>query len=74
MRLASVRRSIFVEDPARSLFLSHLMLGTKEILLTGQGLLHRFFIVNLYLMLVLCSSHHFHRLMRIIVSFAKIKA
>ncbi|XP_066369486.1 uncharacterized protein [Miscanthus floridulus] len=38
VRLASVRRSIFVEDPARSLFLSHLMLGTKEILLTGQGL------------------------------------
>lgn len=47
MRLASVRRSIFVEDPARSQFLSHLMLGTKEILLTGQGLLHRFFIVKL---------------------------
>ncbi|AQK82915.1 ARM repeat superfamily protein [Zea mays] len=38
VRLASVRRSIFVEDPARSQFLSHLMLGTKEILLTGQGL------------------------------------
>ncbi|GJN01164.1 hypothetical protein PR202_ga18408 [Eleusine coracana subsp. coracana] len=38
VRLASVRRSIFVEDPARSQFLSHLMSGTKEILLTGQGL------------------------------------
>ncbi|CAL5054063.1 unnamed protein product [Urochloa decumbens] len=38
VRLASVRRSIFVEDPARSQFLSHLMSGTKEILQTGQGL------------------------------------
>ncbi|XP_062233841.1 uncharacterized protein LOC133931030 isoform X2 [Phragmites australis] len=38
VRLASVRRSIFVEDSARSQFLSHLMSGTKEILLTGQGL------------------------------------
>ncbi|KAG2613335.1 hypothetical protein PVAP13_4KG342500 [Panicum virgatum] len=38
VRLASVRRSIFVEDPARSQFLSHLMAGTKEILQTGQGL------------------------------------
>jgi hypothetical protein len=40
VQLASVRRSIFVEDPARLQFLSHLMSGTKEILLTGQGLLH----------------------------------
>ncbi|TVU12964.1 hypothetical protein EJB05_46631 [Eragrostis curvula] len=38
VRLASVRRSIFTDDPARSQFLSHLMSGTKEILLTGQGL------------------------------------
>uniref|UniRef100_A0A0E0JH30 Importin N-terminal domain-containing protein n=1 Tax=Oryza punctata TaxID=4537 RepID=A0A0E0JH30_ORYPU len=38
VRLASVRRSIFVEDPARTQFLSHLMSGTKEILQTGQGL------------------------------------
>ncbi|KAL5220326.1 hypothetical protein ABZP36_025039 [Zizania latifolia] len=38
VRLASVRRSIFVEDPSRSQFLSHLMSGTKEILQTGQGL------------------------------------
>ncbi|TVU01218.1 hypothetical protein EJB05_53345 [Eragrostis curvula] len=28
----------FTDDPARSQFLSHLMSGTKEILLTGQGL------------------------------------
>nr|CAD1829015.1 unnamed protein product [Ananas comosus var. bracteatus] len=38
VRLASVRRSIFTDDPARSQFLSHLMAGTKEILQTGQGL------------------------------------
>uniref|UniRef100_A0A0D9UZN7 Importin N-terminal domain-containing protein n=1 Tax=Leersia perrieri TaxID=77586 RepID=A0A0D9UZN7_9ORYZ len=38
VRLASVRRSIFVEDPSRTQFLSHLMSGTKEILQTGQGL------------------------------------
>ncbi|XP_020086342.1 exportin-7 isoform X1 [Ananas comosus] len=38
VRLASVRRSIFADDPARSQFLSHLMAGTKEILQTGQGL------------------------------------
>ncbi|VAH76186.1 unnamed protein product [Triticum turgidum subsp. durum] len=38
VRLASVRRSLFVEDPARSQFLSHLMSGTREILQTGQGL------------------------------------
>ncbi|PNT70346.1 exportin-7 isoform X3 [Brachypodium distachyon] len=38
VRLASVRRSIFLEDPARSQFLSHLMSGTREILQTGQGL------------------------------------
>jgi exportin-7 len=37
VRLASVRRSIFVEDPSRTQFLSHLMSGTKEILQTGQG-------------------------------------
>lgn len=38
VRLASVRRSIFVEDPSRTQFLSHLMSGTKEILQTGQGI------------------------------------
>jgi hypothetical protein len=38
VRLASVRRSLFVEDPARSQFLSHLMSGTREILQTGQGI------------------------------------
>ncbi|XP_072984276.1 uncharacterized protein [Typha latifolia] len=38
VRLASVRRSIFTDDPARSQFLSHLMAGTKEILQIGQGL------------------------------------
>ncbi|KAJ1689252.1 hypothetical protein LUZ63_013407 [Rhynchospora breviuscula] len=38
VRLASVRRSLFTDDPSRSQFLSHLMGGTKEILQTGQGL------------------------------------
>ncbi|XP_008372724.1 uncharacterized protein LOC126629458 isoform X4 [Malus sylvestris] len=38
VRLASVRRSLFTSDPARSKFLSHLITGTKEILQTGQGL------------------------------------
>ncbi|RRT42611.1 hypothetical protein B296_00057009 [Ensete ventricosum] len=38
VRLASVRRSLFTDDPARSQFLAHLMRGTKEILQTGQGL------------------------------------
>ena len=37
MRLASVRRSLFTSDAARSKFLAHLMTGTKEILQTGQG-------------------------------------
>ncbi|KAF8028166.1 hypothetical protein BT93_E0929 [Corymbia citriodora subsp. variegata] len=38
VRLASVRRSLFTNDVARSKFLAHLMTGTKEILQTGQGL------------------------------------
>ncbi|WOK95926.1 exportin-7-like isoform X2 [Canna indica] len=38
VRLASVRRSLFTDGPARSQFLGHLMNGTKEILQTGQGL------------------------------------
>lgn len=38
VRLASVRRSLFTDDPARSQFLAQLMRGTKEILQTGQGL------------------------------------
>lgn len=38
VRLASVRRSLFTNDAARSKFLAHLMTGTKEILHTGQGL------------------------------------
>lgn len=37
MRLASVRRSLFTNDAARSKFLAHLMTGTKVILQTGQG-------------------------------------
>lgn len=50
MRLASVRRSLFTNDAARSKFLAHLMTGTKVILQTGQGvvgllLLHLFCIV-----------------------------
>lgn len=36
VRLASVRRSLFTNDAARSKFLAHLMTGTKEILQTGQ--------------------------------------
>ena len=51
MRLASVRRSLFTNDAARSKFLAHLMTGTKVILQTGQGvvgllLLHFFCIVT----------------------------
>ncbi|KAG5227768.1 ran-binding family protein [Salix suchowensis] len=38
VRLASVRRSLFTNDAARSKFLAHLMTGTKEILQTGRGL------------------------------------
>ncbi|GMH11276.1 hypothetical protein Nepgr_013117 [Nepenthes gracilis] len=38
VRLASVRRSLFTNDAARSKFLAHLMSGTKEILQNGQGL------------------------------------
>ncbi|XP_021639387.2 uncharacterized protein LOC110634618 isoform X4 [Hevea brasiliensis] len=38
VRLASVRRSLFSNDAARSKFLAHLMTLTKEILQTGQGL------------------------------------
>lgn len=38
VRLASVRRSLFPDDSARSKFLAHLMAGTKEILQIGQGL------------------------------------
>nr|KAJ0225126.1 hypothetical protein LSAT_V11C100045500 [Lactuca sativa] len=38
VRLASVRRSLFSNDAARSKFLAHLMTGSKEILQAGQGL------------------------------------
>ncbi|KAL1344110.1 hypothetical protein AAHE18_08G023600 [Arachis hypogaea] len=38
VRLASIRRSLFTNDAARSKFLAHLMTGTKVILQTGQGL------------------------------------
>ncbi|GKA48195.1 exportin-7-A isoform X1 [Tanacetum coccineum] len=38
VRLASVRRSLFSNDAARSKFLAHLMTGCKEILQAGQGL------------------------------------
>lgn len=37
VRLASIRRSLFPNDEARSKFLAHLMSGTKDILQTGQG-------------------------------------
>lgn len=52
MRLASVRRSLFTNDAARSKFLAHLMTGTKEILQTGQGLvgLSRLFISFAFLL------------------------
>lgn len=39
VRLASVRRSLFTNDAARSKFLAHLMTGTKEVLQTGKGIL-----------------------------------
>nr|GMD36638.1 exportin-7-like isoform X1 [Ipomoea batatas] len=38
VRLASIRRSVFTNDAARSKFLAHLMTGTKDILQTGIGL------------------------------------
>ncbi|KAL8162040.1 hypothetical protein V2J09_013529 [Rumex salicifolius] len=38
VRLASVRRSLFTSEPARSKFLAHLMTITKEILQSGKGL------------------------------------
>ncbi|XP_034692714.1 exportin-7-like isoform X1 [Vitis riparia] len=38
VRLASIRRSFFVNDATRLKFLAHLMIGTKEILQTGKGL------------------------------------
>lgn len=41
VRLASIRRSLFPNDEARSKFLAHLMSGTKEILQTGQGFIIR---------------------------------
>ena len=39
VRLASVRRSLFANDAARSKFLAHLMTGTKEILQSGLGII-----------------------------------
>ncbi|WOG98164.1 hypothetical protein DCAR_0417505 [Daucus carota subsp. sativus] len=38
VRLASVRRSLFTNAAARLKYLSHLMIGTKDILQTGKGL------------------------------------
>ncbi len=38
MRLASVRRSLFISDTERSRFLNHLVKGTREVLRTQQGL------------------------------------
>ncbi|KAL5546843.1 hypothetical protein UlMin_006530 [Ulmus minor] len=37
-KLASVRRSFFKDETSRVKFLTQLMMGTKEILLTGKGL------------------------------------
>lgn len=38
VRLASVRRSLFVSDTERSKFLNHLVTGTRDILRLQQGL------------------------------------
>jgi exportin-7 len=38
VRLASVRRSLFVSDAERSKFLNHLVTGTRDILRSQQGL------------------------------------
>ena len=38
VRLASVRRSLFISDTERSRFLNHLVKGTREVLRTQQGL------------------------------------
>ncbi|CAK0751589.1 hypothetical protein CVIRNUC_002079 [Coccomyxa viridis] len=38
VRLASVRRSLFIGDTERSRFLNHLVKGTREVLRTQQGL------------------------------------
>ncbi len=38
VRLASVRRSLFISDTERSRFLNHLVKGTREILRAQQGL------------------------------------
>lgn len=48
MRLASVRRSLFTNDAARSKFLVHLMTGTKDILQTGQGVFIIAFVLLIY--------------------------
>lgn len=40
VRLASVRRSLFVSNATRLQFLTSLMMGTKDILETGKGLNH----------------------------------
>ncbi|KAK4380187.1 hypothetical protein RND71_002049 [Anisodus tanguticus] len=40
VRLASVRRSLFTNDPSRVKYLAHLMTGTKDIMQTGKGLAH----------------------------------
>jgi exportin-7 len=38
VRLASVRRSLFLSDQERSKFLNHLVTGTRDILRSQQGL------------------------------------
>lgn len=61
VRLASVRRSLFTDDAARSRFLAHLMSGTKEILQTGQGSFdHLFYLLSQFLLFLSsreCTSH-----------------
>ncbi|XP_020583415.1 exportin-7-A isoform X4 [Phalaenopsis equestris] len=54
VRLASVRRSLFPDDSARTKFLAHLMSGTKEILQIGQGL---------------ADHHNYHEFCRLIGRF-----
>jgi len=59
VRLASVRRSLFVSNATRLQFLSSLMMGTKDILETGKGqfddelpLLLVFLLVSLFKLLI----------------------
>ncbi|KAG6783265.1 hypothetical protein POTOM_012710 [Populus tomentosa] len=72
VRLASVRRSLFTNDAARSKFLAHLMTGTKEILQTGQGAVTFFFFLVAYgFVIVPCLADHdnYHEYCRLLGRF-----